>query len=543
MGAGRKYTPRRIPLWFLFVLAATGIVLEATTVMPLAGRGSVRRAAIAGSWYPGRRCIVSAEVDRMLRAASGAPALGGQPVALVVPHAGWRFSGVAAAAAFRNLRPGDFDRVVVMAPSHRGQFEGFSIPEVSAYRTPVGDAPLCEEAVKKLKDGKLVRTVAGVHRKEHSIEIELPFLQERLDSFCLVPILTGRTDAAMKKTLAKRLSTLHDGRTLFVFSSDFTHYGPRYGYQPFGRSALELRQEIGDLDARALGYLSPPDAAGFQAFLEETSDTICGREGLGVMLELLPIIAPEAKAVELAQYASIDIPGFQDDNSVSYASIAYVEGDVPKGRPLGAPPPPPACPLGVPPLEADLGRKLLRVARATLNTELAGSDDLRRALRDLPSSGRAEMERLQAAFVTLHRTDPEEIKRKGRMRGCVGQVVPTYPLPEAVVIAAASAALEDARFPPVRREELSRLEIELTVLSPPRPVDSWKKIRLGRDGIVLQKNGQRAVFLPHVPLEQGWGLEETLTHLARKAGLSANAWRAGASFEVFDGQKFSEEDI
>ncbi len=502
--------------------------------------GRIRPPAIAGSWYPARRCLVSAEVDRMVRAASEAPAITARPIALVVPHAGWRFSGVAAAAAFRILRPGDFDRVVVVGPSHRGRFEGFSVPEVEAYRTPVGNVPLCHEALKQLNDGKLVRPVAGVHAREHSIEIELPFLLERLDRFCLVPILAGQTDAAMKRALAEKLSTLHDGRTLFVFSTDFTHYGPQYGYAPYGASAKEARRKIRELDTRALSYFSPPNAAGFREFLEETSATICGREGLGVMLELLPRIAPEARAVELAHYASIDIPGIRSDSSVTYVALAYVKEDAPVSRPMGAPAPHPPCPHDAPGLEADLGRKLLRVARATLRTELEGTDDLRRALRELPSSSHDELGRLQAAFVTLRRTDPGEIARKGRMRGCIGQTKPTYPLPEAVVIAAARAALEDPRFPPVEAEELSGLSVEVTVLSPPRPAASWKEIELGRHGIILEKDGRRSVFLPHVAIEKGWSLEETLAHLSVKAGLPMDAWREGASFAVFDGQKFEE---
>ncbi|MFQ5877700.1 MAG: AmmeMemoRadiSam system protein B, partial [Acidobacteriota bacterium] len=530
--------PRLARCWPLLIPA----LLSAAA--PAAAAGRVRPPALAGSWYPGRACLVSAEVDRMVRASSGAPRLPSRPIALVVPHAGWRYSGFAAAAAWRNLQPGDFDRVVMVAPSHGGGFSGYSVPDVLAYRTPAGEVPLCREAMGRLKDGRLVRTVAGAHEREHSIEIELPFLQERLDRFCLVPILTGRTDPAMQRALAKRLARLHDGRTLFAFSSDFTHYGPRYAYAPYGPSAMRARARIRALDQRAIGFLSPPDADGFRKFLEETSDTICGREGIEVLLELMPRIAPEARAVRLAHYASIDIPGFESDESVSYVALAYLEGGSPgaptSGRPLGAPPPHPRCPADAPPLDPDLGAGLLRVARATLRTELLGGDDLKRALRDLPSSDRAALQRLQGTFVTLRRTDPEEIARRGRLRGCIGQVYPSYTLPEAVVVAAARAALQDPRFPPLRPEELPRIEIELTVLWPPRPVASWKEIEIGRDGIVLKKGERRAVFLPQVPVEQGWSLERTLAQLSMKAGLPPDAWRRGASFEIFHGQVFGE---
>jgi len=490
---------------------------------PASGNPAVRPAAVAGSWYPDHACLVSAEVDRMVRASSLAPVLGEKPVALVVPHAGWRFSGFAAAAAFRQIHPGDFDRVVIVAPSHQGAFEGFSIPEVSAFRTPVGDVPLCRKAADALMDGKVVRAVPGIHDREHAVEIELPFLQERLDAFCLVPILAGSTGPSLQKSLAGKLAALDDGRTLFVFSTDFTHYGAGYAYVPYGPSARQAREKIRALDDRALSFFSPPDAGGFGRFLDETSASICGREGLKVMMELLTRIAPKARAVPLARYASIDLPGNPSEDSVTYVSMAYVRGKAPAGAPLGA----------------DLGARLVRVARAALLTEMEGTDDLRRALRDLPSSA-AELARLQGAFVTLNRTDPAEIAREGKLRGCIGQIYPAYPIPEAVVVAAAQAALNDPRFPPVRKEELPRLEVELTLLSPPRPIGSWKEIVLGRHGIVLKKGESRALFLPQVPVEEKWTLEETLSHLSRKAGLAADAWKAGATFEVFEGQKFEE---
>jgi AmmeMemoRadiSam system protein B/AmmeMemoRadiSam system protein A len=509
---------------------------------PAAGEapeGKARPAALAGSWYPDSPALIYSELDRMRRDAASAPATPRTPLALVVPHAGWRYSGVAAAAAFRTLRAEEISRVMVMAPSHRGSFRGFSIADVEAYETPLGRIPLCADAVEALRDGKLVQAVSSAHRQEHAIEIELPFLQERLDEFCLVPILAGATDAGMQREMASRLARLDDGRTLFVFSTDFTHYGPRYGYTPHGQSAVSARQEIARLDERALTYLAAADAAGFRDFLAETSCTICGRHGLGVLLELLPRIAPEARPVRLAGYASIDLPGMADDNSVSYFALAWMKSAAPRGEALGPPPEYPSSPPDAPLLDEETGRRLLAVARATLETELRGGDALGRALTALPE-GRPELARLQAAFVTLNRTDPQAIARHGKLRGCIGQVSPTYPLPQAIVVAAQGAALHDRRFEPVQAEELDGLEVELTLLSTPGPIASWRNIVIGKHGIVLYKGRNRAVYLPHVATEQGWALEETLTHLARKAGLPPDGWREGARFEVFEGQVFTE---
>lgn len=517
----------------LFLFGLLPIVLAVSA-------GGVRRSAIAGSWYPGSPSLAAAEVSRMLRAASAAaPATAGKPVALVVPHAGWRYSGPAAAAAFRTVQPGEFDRVIVVAPSHHAGFSGYSTSAAAAYETPLGRIPLDRDAIGALLDGQLVRTVPGAEDEEHAIEIELPFLQLRLGSFRLVPILVGRTTPEQDGAMAAKLAPLADGRTLFVFSTDFTHYGPRFGYTPFGRSAPSARAKIQGLEDDAVARLLALDGEGFRRHLDTTDDTICGRHGLSLMTELLPRIAPGAKGVVLSHYASVDLPGMSDDNSVSYVAIAYGDPPAAPAKAIGIPAPAPVVPPDAPPLDVDLSARLVRLARAALTSDLAGTDDVVRELAALPA--RPELDRMQGVFVTLSRTDPREIAAQGKLRGCIGQVLPTHPLHEAVVIAAVNAALDDPRFSPVTAAELDRLAVEVTVLSAPRPVASWKEIELGRHGILLDQSGRRAVFLPQVPGEQGWTLEETLEHLSRKAGLPGSAWRDPATrFSVFEGQVIEE---
>ncbi len=292
---------------------APSLLIVLFSLLPLvalaATTGGVRRSAIAGSWYPGSPSLAAAEVTRMLRAAAAAaPAPAGRPVALVVPHAGWRYSGPAAAAAFRTVKRGEFARVVVVAPSHHAGFSGFSLSNAMAYRTPLGDIPLDREAIRALDDGRLARVVPGAEDEEHAVEIELPFLQQALGSFTLIPILAGGTDPEQERAFAAKLATLHDGKTLFVFSTDFTHYGPRFGYAPYGRSAPAARGKIQQLQDTAVAALARVDTDAFRRHLDLTDDTICGRHGLATMAELLRKIAPKAQGVLLAEYASIDLP-------------------------------------------------------------------------------------------------------------------------------------------------------------------------------------------------------------------------------------------
>jgi hypothetical protein len=504
-----------------------------------AAGGTVRPPALAGSWYPDSPAILLTTTRNLLRQASAAPVPAGRPVALVVPHAGWAYSGVVAAAAYRLLAPGAFGRVVVVAPSHHGAFEGYALDDAPAYRTPLGEIPVSREAVEVLKAPGLARVVAGVTGPEHAVEIELPFLQAVLGRFSLVPVLVGRVDAAAQEAFALRLAMLDDGKTLFVFSTDFTHYGPRFEYSPFGSTA-SAGAKIRALDAAAIDLLCRVDADGFRAFVKEKDATICGRSGLGTMMELLERIAPKTKGTLLAHWASGEMPGSRDDSSVDYAALAYTRGGEAAGPALTAPLAMLPVEPSAPPLPDSLGRTLVRVARGALEAELkrdtAHLDVALRELGDAP-----EASRLQAVFVTLKNTDPLEVARLGELRGCIGQVVPTYALDLAVVKSALDAALQDPRFPEVEATELAKLSVEVTVLSPIVPTGSWKEIRIGTHGIVLSKGGKRALFLPQVAVEQRWTLEETLDHLALKAGLSSGEWRSGASFSVFTGQVFHEE--
>jgi AmmeMemoRadiSam system protein A len=281
------------------------------------------------------------------------------------------------------------------------------------------------------------------------------------------------------------------------------------------------------------------DAAGFRAYLGKTGATICGRNGISTLLELLPKIAPGGGATLLAHWASGEMPGVRDDSSVDYLSMAFTHEPGGSGPPLVTAPVSEAVPVDAPPLPEKVGAAMVKVARGTLELDLASKPEtLSKALHSL--EGRPEANRLGAVFVTLKNTDPREIARVGDLRGCIGQVVPTHPLDLAVVTSARDAAIHDPRFPAVEAREIASLSVEVTVLSPIRPIGSWKDILIGTHGIVLQKGGRRALFLPQVAPEQGWTLEQTLDHLAAKAGLSSGEWRTGTSFSVFTGQVFHE---
>jgi hypothetical protein len=513
-------------------------VAASAPALTAAPAGRVRPPAVAGTYYPDSPASLTAAARYLFRLAESGPELRGKPVALVLPHAGWPFSGVAAATAVRHLRPGDFARVVVVAPAHYGDLRGYALDDARAYRTPLGEIPLCPDVRSRLELEGTARVDSGPGRREHAVEVLLPLLKVALGSYCLAPVLTGQTTEEQEKACATRLRGLDDGRTLYVFSGDLTHYGPRYDFMPFGPRA-EAAPRVRALDEALIEPLIAGNARAFREALEQTKAMVCGGNPLRTFLELLPLLAPESRPRLLAYYASADLPWWKDDNSVGYATLAaFREGSV-EGEPLRSVPDYPDVEKDTPPLSADLGRRLTRLARAAVEAEFFGTEALEEALAALGPE--APLRRRHGVFGSLYRRDAQRIAADGRLRGCQGQVLPTYPLDLGTVQAALEAAFRDPRFTKLHAGELSGVQFEVTVLSPPQAVAGPSDIAIGKHGVLLQKDGKVAVFLPQVPKEAGWNVEETLDALAEKAKLPRGAWREGASLAIFTGQVFAEE--
>jgi AmmeMemoRadiSam system protein B len=321
-GMGRGTSGGR---WWLTLSAL--IVLAASP-----GRGSdlVRPSALAGGWYPSDPETLAAYVDAALGTADPCRPCG-EIRALVVPHAGYRYSGATAAAAFALVRGRSFKRVLLLAPSHRSPFHGLSIADVTAYETPLGRVPLDREVVAGLRASPLVSADPMAHTAEHAIEIELPMLQRALaPGWRLLPILVGRMEATDYQAAADLLRPLADSETLLVVSSDFTHYGPRFGYLPFPLNE-DTPDNIRSLDEGALQRIHALDATALLDYQARTGVTICGYRALALLLALLPAGA------EVHRIAYATSGGMTGDfrNSVSY--LGLVATSPPKAsRPPGA---------------------------------------------------------------------------------------------------------------------------------------------------------------------------------------------------------------
>ena len=284
---------------------------------------SVIGPAVAGTWYPKDREELERQVDGLLARAAAPPEepTDSRLLALVAPHAGFVYSGEVAAAGFRAVGRGAFRRVLLLGPSHYASFEGARVPAASFYRTPLGDVPLDVEAVATLARAPGFGVDDGPFGPEHALEAEIPFLERRLaPGWQLVPVLVGhpglRYDASV---LAPALLPLLDPHTLVVVSSDFTHYGPRFDYVPFED---DVPQHLSELDRGAIDRMLAGDGRGFDDYVKKTGATICGRNPIRVLLDLLPATAYGRL---LAYDTSGRITG-DFGHSVSYASIVFHAG-------------------------------------------------------------------------------------------------------------------------------------------------------------------------------------------------------------------------
>ncbi len=483
--------------------------------------GATLKPAFAGSWYSADRATLSAQLKGWMDAAVKAE-MKSPVIALIQPHAGYSYSGPVAAFGAAQIAGASYKRVLVLGPSHRAYLKNsLCVPEASAMSTPLGSTPIDVDAVAQLRAWPFVKASDKIQLAEHSLQMQLPFLQAALKDFKVIPVIVGDLDNDSLGKAAEALRPLLDSSTLLVVSSDFTHYGSNYGFVPFEG---DVKPKLYDVDMGAFKRIKEIDAVAFDSYIRETRDTVCGERPICLLLKLLP---KDAEVAQLKYSTSGEVTG-DFSNSVSYFSIAF-GGKWPEVEAAK----PPAMKPEKPSLLSGSDKKaLLQIARSSLvNCVKSGSP--------LPASKcgvelSPAMKENMGAFVTL--------KLGGELRGCIGEIFPTRPLCDVVAERVADSALRDRRFDPVRPEELDKIQIEISALTVPKPVASYNDIELGRHGVTLFKSGRSAVFLPQVAPEQGWTLEQMLSHLSMKAGLPPDAWKRGASFQVFEAIVFHEGD-
>ncbi len=275
----------------------------------------MRKSPIAGSWYPGTSGEIKGLVNNFLKNTE-LPEIKGRPVGMISPHAGIQFSGQAAAYGYRAVEGMDINRVIIMGPSHYAPFRGVAVSGEESYQTPVGTVEVDRIITDALYGLPFFDGPRNAEIQEHSLEMQLPFLQVVLDGFKIVPLVVGDVSGSGYDEIAGSIKKYVDGKTLVVASSDFTHYGGRFGYVPFQK---DVKKNLEDLDLGAVDRIIENDFDGYIRYLDKTGATICGARPIGIMMK---IFEEAADAVLLNYTTSGDILGDFTD-SVSYASILF----------------------------------------------------------------------------------------------------------------------------------------------------------------------------------------------------------------------------
>lgn len=488
----------RVLLVLLLALIA-GSALRYVNLYGLA-YDSVRPAAMAGFFYPADPDTLRSTVDGLLDARPAADC-GAPPRALVVPHAGYEWSGPLAAAAAATVRGCPIRRVWVLGPSHELPLQGLGVYAVDAFATPLGEVAVDVEASVRLATHPRVEVVDN-DLGEHAIEGVLPWFQRALGGFELVPVLVGGLDEPMARELAEALREAIGPGDLVVISSDFLHQGDDFGYHPDVPEGGDLMETVHAIDRGAWDRLAAVDPEGLLAHLEATRASICGRRAL-VLLSLL--LDPSARGTRLAYATSADVDG-RTDRSVSYLAGRF-DGPDWTGRPVTV--------GGARLLPADEAEALRSWAEAVARATVLGE----------PEPPAPPVDARLGVFVTL--------RREGSLRGCVGHIDPSEVIE--AIRSAARQATHDPRLPPVTADELPTLETELTLLSPPQRLDDPALVIPGRHGVVLSLGPARATLLPQVAPEEGWDRSQLLDALVHKAGIPPASVPL-AQLEVYEAQ-------
>lgn len=456
----------------------------------------LRMPAVSGQFYPADPTELRTLLSGYF---SDLPAQVHKPVrAVIVPHAGFVFSGEVAAAGFGMIEPGsDYKRVFILASSHRAHFKGASVYDRGNYQTPLGEVAVDLEIARKLTSGSgFFQYLPEAHRQEHSIEVQLPFLQYLFgENLRIVPVVIGDNSAGASLQIANSLRPYFTEENLFVISCDFSHY-PDY-------ESANLWDRI---TAEAILTNSPQH---FLATMTDTADDhvrglatrACGWTSVLTLMYLTQ--DQEGLAYDHVLYRNSGDSEYGDKSRVvGYHAIAVLaaEKNVTTTSAMSF-------------TERDK-ELLLMLARRTIDAELSGNiwPDLQAS--DISSSLAVPC----GAFVTL--------RLAGDLRGCIGTFVSDDPLHKVVQQMAAAAAFEDRRFMPLSKAELSHVEIEISVLTPLERIYSADEIQLGVHGIYIRKGDRAGTFLPQVAIEAGWSKDEFLGHCSRdKARIGWEGWK------------------
>lgn len=475
---------------------------------------SIRQPVVAGQFYPEDKEELIKMISQFLEQAE-LPPLEGQIMALVVPHAGYVYSGQIAAYGFKAVQEQDIKTVILIGSSHHQYLAGAVIDGHDAWQTPLGQVDLDTDLRDALvKTNSLFKIDSGPHQPEHSLEVEVPFLQTVLGGFKILPILVSQLADDDLEKISQTLVQQIDEQTLLIASSDMSHY-PSYEQANYvDKKVIEailtgqvptLRETINQLEKENIDNLAT---------------CLCGQGAVELVIKVAQMNDSEIKLLKYANSGDVAIgdPLVSEASKsqvVGYSAIAFVwEASSVTSAGLA--------------LNEEQKTKLLEIAKTSVEKYI-----LEKQLPEFEVADSLLNENL-GVFVTL--------KKHGQLRGCIGRFEPDIPLYQVVSQMAVAAATEDIRFYPVQANELDDLEYEVSVLSPLKKITDWREIEIGKHGVQVRQGFRSGVFLPQVATENNWDLEEFMGNLCEgKAGLPRQCWKTDeVDLYIFTAEVFQE---
>jgi len=480
----------------------------------------IRDPAVAGQFYPAEKNELSQMIDEFLANATTTP-ITGQPRILIVPHAGYVFSGPTAAYGFKTLENYEYDTAIILGSSHNYPLDKLALYNGDVVKTPLGTVEINKNLTAALiSDNNLIYANNNVHAPEHSLEVEIPFLQKMINNnFKLVLGLINSDDQKTLQSVANSIYKIFsDEKILLVISSDLSHY-PNYDDALYS-------------DARIIDSILTKDTNNFtdtfNSILAENRpglDTCaCGSSAIKIGMLLAEKLNLSGQILHYSN--SGDTPDYGDKTRVvGYGAIVFAslsspyQGEVPSANEA----------------EGSLTKveqsAALDLARNTLERAFNLTDKKFEDYKNYPIFSEK-----RGVFVTLKKND--------ELRGCIGLIEPIKELCPAIIEMAQAAAFDDPRFPELTANELADIKIEISVLTPLQKIsDPKKEIKLGRHGVIVRQGNNSGVFLPQVATETGWDLDELMSQLcSQKAGLPTDCWKNGSvKIYTFEAQVMEEE--
>lgn len=473
----------------------------------------IRKPCVSGQFYPSDKIELEKDIKTYLNLAKVSE-IKDKIIGVISPHAGYPYSGKVAAHSYKVIKDLEVNTIILLGPSHQASFTGFALYGDGSWQTPLGEVMIDEEIAKELKERcPYVKDLKEAHNYEHSLEVQIPFLQVIYKDFKIVPIMALFPKYEECENLAKAISEVIKNskkKIIFLVSSDLYH---GYSYQECVRT-----------DKQTLNYIEKMEPKVFYEALLREEIQACGGFPILIGILIAKNLSPKAKAITLNYTNSNDVMGIKTGYCVGYGSVVFV---IPKEEKKEENLKAEEFELK---LNEDEKKELLTIVRKTLENYLNN-----KKIPDFKITSE-NLKKRYGVFVTLNKF--------GELRGCIGYIEGIKPLYEGVIDNAINAALRDPRFPPVSLKELKDIKIEITILSPLKKIDDINKIVVGKHGIFIKKGFYQGLLLPQVATEYGWDRETFLKHTCLKAGLNPDAYKdKDTEIYIFEGLIINEEEI